>query len=413
MIDNTQTVSEKNLASFITLGYFLDYHNFKYKIDTSGINKKKYAKISGGELIKIGSSLLRKAISENFDINKEHLVPISGGLDSRFILAGLLEHTQAKNIYTYTYGTPKTLDYEIGNYIARKSGTKHTKFNLTQHTYNQDELEDISKRVEQQTVLFHHWPVWKVDKVFSDFIVWSGFMGDPLAGSHLSVNPSVEIEKAKQTFIEKNRYIKSIHLEKTAVNFANLIDCELIDNKKLTLDEQLDFQNRQIKYVAPHVLMRGYNYKTPFLYQPWVNFILSVDNKYRYNQSLYKSILWHSFPKFFSYKTKINGGLSLNPSKFEVFTSKLFNKIQKQFGPDVKSKYTNYLDFNKSIRDKKDIKEIVQANILDLHKRNLIDWIDIRKIFDDHIKGTGNYADALIVLCSLEIHLKTGKSYAR
>ena len=152
----------KNLNSFLKLGYFLDYKNKDITIDVSNIDKQKYQDASENELIQIGSKLWKESISSNFILNQKHLVPISGGLDSRAVLAGLLEHTEAKNIYTYTFGTPSTLDYDVGNYIAKKLDTNHTSFDLTKHTYKQDELQDISKRIQHQGVLFHHWPVWEV-----------------------------------------------------------------------------------------------------------------------------------------------------------------------------------------------------------------------------------------------------------
>ena len=125
-------MSQQNLNSFLKLGYFLDYKNNKdIFIDVSSIDKQKYQKVSENELINIGSKLWIESISANFQSNQKHLVPISGGLDSRSILAGVLKHTEAKNIYTYTFGTPNTLDYDVGNYVAKKIGTNHKSFDLT------------------------------------------------------------------------------------------------------------------------------------------------------------------------------------------------------------------------------------------------------------------------------------------
>ena len=149
-------MTKQNLNSFLKLGYFLDYKNKDISINVSNIDKQKYQDIEEYELIKIGSKLWKESICSNFDTNQKHLVPISGGLDSRAILSALLEHTEAKNIYTYTFGTPNTLDYDVGNYVSKKLGTKHTSFDLTQYNFNQKELEDISKRVNFQTILFHH-----------------------------------------------------------------------------------------------------------------------------------------------------------------------------------------------------------------------------------------------------------------
>jgi hypothetical protein len=39
---------------------------------------------------------------------------------------------------------------------------------------------------------------------------------------------------------------------------------------------------------------------------------------------------------------------------------------------------------------------------------NIIDWLDIEDMLKNYLSKKGNYADALIVLASLEIHLKSG-----
>ncbi len=399
-------MTKQNLNSFLKLGYFLDYKNEVININLLNINKEKFQYIGEQELIELGSKLWKESISKNFETNQKHLVPISGGLDSRAVLAGLLEHTEAKNIYTYTFGTPNTLDYDVGSYVAKKLGTNHTSFDLTQYIYNQEELEDISKRVDFQTILFHHAPVWEVDKKFADCQNWCGFMGDPLAGSKLTNEPSTSLELAKKQFIKKNTYVRSMDLT-NGIDFEGLVECDLIDEFSLTLDEQLDFQNRQTKYIAPHVLMRGYEYKTPFLNQSWIDFMLSIPNSFRRDESLYRKILLNSFPKEFSYKTKTNFGLPLGASKNAIFAKRVVDKLLRMTKLSS-GKGINYLDFNEKIRTKKDLRDVISTNVMDLKQRNIIEWIDIEEILNNHLSNKGNYADALIVLASLEVHLKSG-----
>jgi hypothetical protein len=72
------------------------------------------------------------------------------------------------------------------------------------------------------------------------------------------------------------------------------------------------------------------------------------------------------------------------------------------------NKHINYLEFNEKIRIKKDLRDIVSANIQELKKRKIIDWMDIETILNEHLSSQRDYADALIVLASLEIHLKSG-----
>lgn len=64
--------------------------------------------------------------------------------------------------------------------------TNHVSHSLAEYKYYTHELVDISNRIDHQTILFHYQPVHEVDKYFEVFSHWSGFMADPLDGSHLS-----------------------------------------------------------------------------------------------------------------------------------------------------------------------------------------------------------------------------------
>ncbi len=254
-----------NLDSFLKLGYFLEYDGSRWKIDLSGVDRSYYANVQEDEAVKLGKDLFLKSIENSFHLNEEHLVPISGGLDSRAILGALLLHKNAGDIYTYTFGSPNTLDFEIGNKIAKVIGTRHTAYNLTVHQYTMDELLDVSGRIDHQCLLFCHPPVARVLQQFSSHRHWSGFMGGTLTGEHFPKQTSSSLDDSKQYFIRKNTYVRSVKL--TSGNDAelfDLLDCPFPDNGPITCEEQLDFWNRQIKYIAPHVLMKGFKYATPF-----------------------------------------------------------------------------------------------------------------------------------------------------
>ena len=99
-------------------------------------------------------------------------------MDSRAILGALLEFTEAKNINTYTFGTPGTLDYDIGNYIAKKTGTNHTVYPLNEYKYSLSEEIMVSKILTISQYYFITLP-FSIANKYSDFKIWSGFMGDP------------------------------------------------------------------------------------------------------------------------------------------------------------------------------------------------------------------------------------------
>ncbi len=401
-----------NLNSFLKLGYFLDFHGDD--CDFRFIDKDKYKDESESNLIDLGHKLWKSAIEESFETNKKNVVPISGGLDSRIILAELLEFTEASNIETYTFGTPGTIDFEIGNLIAKKTGIKHHSFPLTSHKFSLEEELYFSKNSKMQTVLFHHPPIFDVKEKFSDYNIWSGFGGDNRAGSHLGENEKSNIKQSIDSFVKKNTFVKSTDLlYKDTNNFCDLLDTDFIDEKKVTLIEQLDFKNRQEKYIKPHVLIEGFNYKLPFCNEKINNFFLSLDNeRHRRNITFYKKMVLECYPKLFKIGTSSNFGLPLEASKTQILFKRINQRLKRElnkFGGFYENPNTNYIDFNQAIRHKKDLKDLIYSSIMDLKSRNIVDWIEIDKLWDVHQNTKIDHSDALLVLASLEIHLKNGK----
>ncbi|MCD4819025.1 MAG: hypothetical protein K8S23_10075 [Candidatus Cloacimonetes bacterium] len=132
----------------------------------------------------------------------------------------------------------------------------------------------------------------------------------------------------------------------------------------------------------------------------------------RYKQYLYKRILLNNYPKLFTILTKNNCGLSLKASKSHVVYRRVITKITKlinEIYPLFLNRGINYINFNEGIRKRKYLKKVIYDNIMALNKRKIVDWIDIDHIWESHISRKANHANALLILASLEIHLKAGK----
>ena len=347
------------------------------------------------------------------------MVPLSGGLDSRAILAGLLEHISPASIHTYTFGTPGTYDFDIGNLVAASAGTRHCAFDLSQYSYTLDNLLDISRRVDGRTVLFQHAPVSMLHGEYgkSPVVFWVGFMGDPLSGSHLLSSESETWEQAKARFVVRNRFAQSNDLTRSGFKPEEQLPLTPpLDSQDLCYDDQIDFGVRQECYVKPLVLLSGYEYCTPFLHAEWTNFILGVPRRYRERQFLYKEVLKTAYPKLFSLPTKNTYGLPLTASRWrqclhrESLRARAIAKRSILWAKRSISPGSNYIDFDRGLRERWDLKAVVYENIQDLRKRRIIDWIDVDAIWNRHQRGQGNHADGLTLLASLEINLKTGQS---
>jgi hypothetical protein len=75
--------------------------------------------------IEAGVKALKETMADEIastDANAIHILPLSGGLDSRAILGGLLENLPKIQIVIATYGIPGAWDFEIAKTITRKYG---------------------------------------------------------------------------------------------------------------------------------------------------------------------------------------------------------------------------------------------------------------------------------------------------
>jgi hypothetical protein len=384
---------------------------------------REYTGVDEADLVSIGSETLTNICQTvGMNSNRIQVIPLSGGLDSRAILAGFLENGQKENLVTVTFGTPETLDFEIGRLVAREAGVRHETIDLTQVPITTEKLvETVQSKGAQWTGVFDAFYNRLIPTKLGDQAVyWSGFLGDRLTGSDLQMSGADTWPLARIRFVETQRYCRSIPLFHPDFNPLSVLPQEPIcSSNALSYYEQLDFALRQRFYIRPILLSPAENWRTPFLDEQWVCFILSVPREYREGQKLYKLVLSQKFPYIFRLPTKKNLGLPLQPTRYDHISRRLKSRFQRLMelllspvGQRKKSVplYANYLDFNEAIREREDIKKLVYENLQDLKERKIIDWLDINAIWATHQARIGDYGAALITLTGLEINLKVQDS---
>lgn len=371
------------------------------------------------KLIDLGVGTLRRAFRNavnGSDAEKGHILPLSGGLDSRAILGGLLENVESSRIQAVTFGTPGTWDYEIGRQIARDVGVRCDSLDLTAEDWqwNTAELVRTARQMERPVWVFDAYVNRQIPERFGgDYVYWSGFMGDPLAGSHLLKEDSATWKQAKARFVDRNQFASSSKLTPPGFEPVTCLPATpFIDPDLLCYDEQLDFAIRQQCWIRHIVLPKGYEYRAPFLDPEWSDFILSVPRRCREQQILYREILKTAYSRLLSMPAKANAGLPLNAARWRkaVQAGRLrIHAAARRFIPWVDwgvLPRINYIDFNVGLRRRDDLKHVVHENLQDLKKRHIVDWIDIDEIWQRHQHKRDDAADALLLLASLEIQLK-------
>lgn len=376
------------------------------------INKEAYSDATEEELISEGKKRLLEIFERLYKSNSEIVVAVSGGFDSRAILSGLSELTEAKNLKTFTFGVAGSYDFEIGNQLCEHLGTKHTKLDLARLVVSSEMLEKICLLSDGNANLFfsvHHLPL--VEKFGPNVEYWSGYMGGEFAGSFMPKTPSLTYKEAVDNYFireAKKLYLKEPTAEELC-EFNKLITSEPEDKDKLSYDEQLDCYNKGERCWGNHYFLSGYNYVAPYIDDRWIEFILSVPNRYRVDKYIYKCILQHTFPDMFSFPVKINYGLPLNTSTLRVNLRKLRCLIAASVFPDFKNPYLNYFDVKNEIRKSSALRKIIETNLNSIKERAIVDPDLIDQLWNEHQTRKQDNTSLLTHIVSLELILKAFK----
>lgn len=403
-------LSREDIQFFLHLGYFPGYEE-SLVLDYTGVDRAHYRGWDKPALMEEGLRLFRQAIADEYVSGARHIVPISGGLDSRAILAVLREYAPADHIETYTFGTPGSYDFDIGAQVAKAAGVRHSAIDLMQASWSHDELLENARRNDCQTFLFHHVPISLLEP-YQDATIWSGYIGDAVVGGHLKPEPASTLAAAKNRYLKKRAEVRSMVMHGGGVAaMADKIGGGFLPPEVLTYDEQVLFAEVG-KLVAPHVLIKGFAYKTPFINNAFWQWGLGIEDRWRKDRGLFIDMMCTAYPDLFGLPTKPSFGLPLTAPAPLAFMARVRNKmlhlgIEKMpYLPWPSSPNTNFIDFSKLVRERADLKHLAGEALQALKARKIIDWLDIDAIWDAHMARQINCGDAIAILVSLELNLQ-------
>ncbi len=349
-----------------------------------------------------------------------HVIPLSGGWDSRAILGALLERTDSDQIVTVTFGVLGQLDYDLGKMVADSVGVEHHAFDLRTVDFTWDAI--------RESVAASPW-TYVPDSYFNSLtrnrfsnssdIIWSGFLGDPLAGSHLSELPILP-RKQIISFSSKQRRGKTHQLCSPDFSFTDALphpDREL----SITYGDALDLGIRQACAIAPIVLpiqkwenwgsivgkeRNGAQLIAPFADSAWAGYWLSAPREVRKGQKLYLEMLNLKFPELFSLPGKANYGTRWDHGVRSMLRKGCYflcSQMQRRM-PWLgirSSLMANYLDYDEMFRSREDYQATLWAAFEYLKESRVVPWLDLDALREEHMRRRKDHGDAFLVLLGL------------
>ncbi|MDR9409806.1 MAG: hypothetical protein RI573_13270, partial [Balneolaceae bacterium] len=308
--------ANKHINDYLYYGYLFPSKIPDWFFDIDGVNKE-HRSYSIKEVSTLFDRIADKVPSE-ITGNNYCIVPISGGWDSRLLLGAAVERLNISQIKTFSFGTPGQLDYEIGCKVAHALGLEHYLIDLREFEINWNLLEQTAREAPWTKTLDAFYNKYCIKKIGTDSdIVLSGFMGDPLAGSH-TISSSDKKEIISSFVKHQNIAKNSALLEKDYDPISSVPDIP----QKIDFDpgELLDFGIRQAYMVAPIVTplpeMKNWGSKpgalpgtgmqilTPFADPSWASYWISAPVHLKENRKLFFEMFKDKYPELYNMPAK-------------------------------------------------------------------------------------------------------------
>ena len=309
-----------------------------------------------------------KRIVEKYK-NKKILVPLSGGLDSRFVLAKLIENN-CKNIEAFTYGEYNNGEYKIAKKIANKLNIRlrfiGTLANDTRKYFNKikrKEYFSFSSSFCSTPNMQEYYVIQKIidEKIYDtkDIVIVNGQAGDFITGGHIPINfkKNESLNKIYQEIllkhfnlwgnlsnIDNNNYIKSV-----IKNTFDEVEISINKNDPEFLYSYWEWSERQTKFVSNQQRIYDFfkiDWYLPLWDREFLDFWKNLDKKYLLNQYLYKKYLntWNYKNVFNKEYNRGNVNPWIGIAKINIFIANLVGLILGNNKKILLYKYLRYFN---------------------------------------------------------------------
>ena len=393
------------------------------------------------ELIDELGALWQRAVERRIKKDETIIIPLSGGLDSRALLAAALRCTSKDNIITFTFGEKGSSDFEIGKMVAGKAGVKNIPLGVEKEDFEEQyniSMTDIEGMVDA-TPYFAIRGYKEMEKYGN--MLFTGTMIDVLLGRHI-LSPTFSSDMLKKEISSEEDYAKVKELifthqklndEKEILQLFNpdflknvVIKSsfdrthqkfENVRNKKFpNYFAVWDYTNRWDKYIYFAVLRNRNLFKyLTMLDSDLVDFTFKLPPELRLDENLYIQMLLKRYPELFELPTTTNQGLRLDAGNTSLFLNRaiLFAKTKANRILSMlikrnifRDKGKNYIDYDELLRRDKEYRNYMRRMIEKVEAREYFNKDYIENIWRLHIQGKKNYSMLFGLLVTFELFLE-------
>lgn len=369
--------------------------------------------VAGGgeraELVPRGLAALHAACADPGE--GRHVVPLSGGIDSRLLLAVLAGAGLGQRLVAATFGIPGTLDFDLAPPVARAAGVGHEAFELASLPLTRASLLATARRAPWSNTFEAHYNHQIPLRFGAEPTYWSGIMANAIAGVDLDV-PAPDWPTACAAFAARCRITRGVALTPPGYEPCSPLPVRpLLEDSALTYFEQLFAFLRYPCRLEPVLLPCGFRFRTPFRHRAWVDFLLRAPRALRRGQRLYHAIAARANPALFALATKNQLGLAPSAPGWRVALRRARLKAERALaarrpGRDGRpNPKLNTVDFDRALRTPGALQAVVEEALERLAARRALEWLDPLALLVRHRARRANLGEALALLAAVEFNL--------
>lgn len=355
----------------------------------------KPTRVSLAEATEEIGRLLRQAIETRFNRDEKIGVGLSGGFDSRAILAGVVNHKPV----TYTFGTENSADVRIARQVAERAGVRNIHMDMHIPRWIQKRFNGVWK-VDGMLNMYHMHYSHLMNEIpkFLDTNL-SGFLGDGVLGqTYLKKKGKLFLDKRVDKETAEHYYGKYFIFSDPNDSFfdINKVDTYLIYNR-----------GRRLTGLGMEEANKTIYQRLPFMDNELMDFSYSMPDSLRVNNVAYHGALMALFPEFYRDIPHATSGVPINLTPdFMYQSARFFNRIMwiAKFKLGFATSFTDVYNWIKQpnaaklIRTLLDPKKALYPNFTEMNFLNAY--------FEPHLAGKGNFMKKTMSALTMEIWLQ-------
>lgn len=342
------------------------------------------------------------AVKRRFAPNEKVGISLSGGLDSRAILAAVNHLYPDYQGYCYTFGHPGCDDIKIAQLVVSRTTWKHQLFYLNERNWLAPRLDKIWNTDGMLDMMHMHGSEFLDAISHNMYVNLNGYCGDAiLGGSFLDRVPRNTRVSADNTKSFYNNY-----------SMLSMPDADFYDIEHVEPNLYMNRVRRFTNMGSVNALVKIVQRK-PFFDNFIVELAFSLPDEYRLGNKLYSAMLLKFFPRYFNDIPWQKNGCPISYSSTHVKAIKIKNRAMGKLKREVERiglKYKdlrNFTDYAAWLRQEP-ARSFFESILFAQHAiyPAYIDPTKIQSHLKDHLQNKANYASELCRAVTFEIWLQ-------